>query len=99
ARDVAADLAVVVVARLEALLVEPGGDTGGVQPRLDLLHGGQVLARIADEHRVRRHLARGRQEARRRGAGGRYGPVPRPPAPMQLLDEALGAAIDAGAHA
>ena len=52
AGDVALDLAIVVVAALEALQVEPGRDAAGVEAGLEFLHGGQILARVADEDRV-----------------------------------------------
>src|SRR5215469_6712721 len=89
AGDVALDLAVVIVASFEALDVEPGGDPGRFQPGLDLLHGRQILARVADEDRILRHLTRGRREARRPlGArGGRSASCL--PALVQLRYEAL----------
>src|SRR5207248_236207 len=101
ARDVALDLAVIVIAALEALEIEPAAYARGVEARLELLDGGEIFAGVAYEHRVVRHLALRRQEALRRGAkldhvGGlaAYGP-----APMQLVDELARAAVDAGAHA
>ena len=68
AGDVALDLAVVIVAALQALQVEPGLDAGRVEAGLHLLHGRQVFARVADEDRVVGHFALGRQETLRRRA-------------------------------
>src|SRR5205814_10513331 len=67
ARDVALDLPIVVVAALESVEIEPGRHAGGVEPCLELLDGGQVFARVADEDRVVGHLWLGRQEALRGG--------------------------------
>src|SRR6202043_3043764 len=81
--------------------VEPGDDAGRLEPGLDELHRRQVLARVAYEYGVVRHLPRRRQETR-----GRAGPcrgsvrlAARLPALMELLDEAFGAHVDARAHA
>ena len=56
AGDIALDLAVVVVAAFQPVEVEPRRDAGRVEAGLQLLHRGQVLARVADEHRVVGHL-------------------------------------------
>src|SRR5262249_57423392 len=64
-RDVALDLAIVVVAAFEALEIEPGLHACRVEPALELLHGRQILARVAYEHRLVGHLALGRQETLR----------------------------------
>src|SRR5262249_9123694 len=96
---VALNLAVIVITNLESVDVEPGGDARGFQSRLDLLHSRQVLARIADEHRVIGHLARRRQEPRRHGADRGYALARRLPAAVQPFDETLSTHVDAGAHA
>ena len=101
ARDVALDLAIVVVASLEPVHVEPGGDAGRFQSRLDPLDGGQVVAGVADEHRAIGHLARRRHEALRGGHLARAGQLAlaRLPALVQFVDELLRAAVEARAHA
>ena len=102
ARDVALDLAVVVVADLEPVHVEPGRDAGGLEPGLDLLHGGQVLARIADEHGVVGHVAGRRRESvcgGARGAAAVAGLRRAASRSCSSSHEALGALVDARAHA
>ncbi len=68
AGDVVLDLAVVVVAAFEPLEVEPRRHARRVEAGLEALHRRQVVARVADEDGVLRHLALGRQEALRRRA-------------------------------
>jgi hypothetical protein len=64
-------------------------------------YGGEVIARVAQEHGVVGHVARRRCEALRTCGGGRLGRefAARRQAPMQLVDEALGTDIDASAYA
>src|ERR1700722_12031726 len=63
ARDVALNLAIVVIAHFQPVDIEPGRDAGGFEPGLYLLNRPEIFARVADEHGVIRHFPRGRQES------------------------------------
>ena len=71
------------------------------RPGLDLLHGRQVFARIADEYGVVGHVARRRHKAQWRGGCGACGRglAARRQAIVKLVDEALRALVDTGADA
>src|SRR5215469_10422550 len=84
ARDIALDLAIVVVATLEAFEVEPGFDARRVQSGLQLLDSGEVFAGVTDEDCVVRHLALRRQEALRSAKRDHIAwPATYAPAPVQ----------------
>ena len=96
AADVPLDLAIVIVADLQSVHVEPGRDACRLEASLNLLHGGEVLARVADEDCVIRHLSGRRQKAgwRLRLRRVRGGPAACLPTLVQLGDEALRADVD-----